>query len=62
MREEKTTVFVNLQNIPDYENVKLEQGEQKFMLQDIDKRNFILQNKKKKTKIIPKSEKNVDLR
>ena len=38
----------------------LEQQEQKFMLQDIDKRNFILQNKKKKTKIIPKSEKNID--
>ena len=47
-------------DIPDYEKVSVEEQKQQFMLQDIDKRNFILQNKKKKTKIIPKSEKNVD--
>ena len=47
-------------NIPDYEKINVGEEAQKFMLQDFDKRNFILQNKKKKTKIISKSEKNVD--
>ena len=47
-------------NVPDYEKIKIEKNNIPFVLQDYDKRNLIAQNKKKKTKIISKSEKNID--
>jgi DNA-directed RNA polymerase II subunit RPB2 len=46
--------------IPEYKKIDISGQKVDFVLQDFDKRNFILQNKKKKTTIISKSEKNVD--
>ena len=43
--------------VPNYEKMNIiDDG--KFVLQDADKRNFLLKNKQKKTKIINKSQKN----
>jgi hypothetical protein len=47
-------------DIPEYKKIDISDQKVDFVLQDFDKRNFILQNKKKKMKIISKSEKNVN--